>query len=244
MIPIKQPGLFTAYLLRHFAALSGIDLPEPLPKTTPLHTKVLFSLKSLPLIELVQKVLEYSNNLMAELIQMRAARSLTGKALSLKDSSTVIRGWLKKELVRTDWNSFVMENASGLGSLSRVSPKQLAEVLSFAEKSYFLDRSFLSLLPISGWKGTLSNRMNDPDIAFRIWAKTGTQSFSNALAGYLFTHSGRKLIFTFLATQFEGRAKFDRTAAQSAEPDPLADAWINKARGLQEKLLLRWIQDY
>jgi D-alanyl-D-alanine carboxypeptidase/D-alanyl-D-alanine-endopeptidase (penicillin-binding protein 4) len=241
MIPIKQPGLFTAYFFKSLSELNGIILPDPRLKKVPLKARKIVFLNSLSLVELVQKALEHSNNLMTELIHLRAAKALTKKALPLREASLQIQKWLKRQVQTKDWASFYMENGSGLGGLSRLSPRQLVDILRWSETMKFTSRSYLTLLPISGWKGTLSQRLHDTQSAFRVWAKTGTQSYASGLGGFLFSKSGKELVFSIFLTDFEQRKAFEKSSGAEKENQ---SQWIMKAKNIEEKLLLRWLQDF
>jgi D-alanyl-D-alanine carboxypeptidase/D-alanyl-D-alanine-endopeptidase (penicillin-binding protein 4) len=242
-VPIKQSGLFTSQLLAKFALLNEVLLPEPLPGKVPAHASYLATWESPPLEVLIDKCLEFSNNLMAELINLAAARKLFGKATSLPDSAGAVTDWVRRQLPKTDWKGFHFENGSGLGIANRITPKQLAALLDYAQThTPPLGRPFISLLPINGWKGTLTERLPFPDTAFHVWAKTGGQSYSSALAGYLFTQSGKKFIFAFLSTDFKSREGINQVTGPV--PNSLAAGashWSGQVRALQEQLLTSWI---
>ena len=268
-LPVRDPSLFTASVFRNLAGLLNIDLPQPQAKKTPAKLKPVRIKESLPLLQLSEKVLEYSNNTMAELIQLAAARKLSGKPLSIKDSAEKIQAWLKRQISElpglssqspqpstksknsqkaqnsktAHWKDFSLVNGSGLGELNQVTPAQLAAVLNFANQSKLMaGHSYSALLPISGWKGTISQRLQNPDGAFRVWAKTGTQSYCNSLGGYLYTRSGKKLIFAILANDSENRRLIDLHLAPQATAE--SRTWGNKIRQLQDELLTEWIKSY
>ena len=246
-LPVKNPAFFTASYFSYLAQMHGVTFPSPLPRVTPLRAKRIAQHRSLPLIELTEKVLEFSNNLMAELIHLNAARKLHGKGLPLKEASQLIAQWYKKQLPKDSWTGFILENGSGLGSENRISPLQLKTVLEFADqgKQKHKKKNFLTLLPISGWKGSLAKRMNVPSNGLRVWAKTGSQGFCNSLAGYLFTKTGKKLIFALLATDYDQRAQVDLYEDQI--PPMLAkkaQIWADQIRLFQDQLLTHWIEVY
>lgn len=246
-LPVKHPGYFTAYLFMDLLKMNQIAVPEPEAGKARSDSKIVSEYSSLPLWELVGKGLEFSNNLMSELILLGTSRKLNhSKPTDLETSARLIGQWLKKRIPDCDWRGFEIENGSGLGSKNRLSPEQLAAILEYADEQLNkTDRSFLSFLPIAGWKGTLGGRMRHPEMAFRVWAKTGSQGFSNSLAGYFFPSSGRKLIFAILSTDYLGKTKMDQyPSAVPRDLQKAADQWAKSVRALQDSLLNQWIRRY
>jgi len=247
-IPIRQAGYFTASFFQYLAAMGRVTLPDPEAgqvAESGAGAVKLQTHRSLPLYELVAKELEYSNNLMSELVLLGAAKKVNKNVNSLKSAAASVQRWWKLQLPEMDWSGWVFENASGLGSASRMSPEQLTGILQFALDRRRSGRNFLSLLPIASWKGTLAGRMQYTDNAFRVWAKTGTQNYSSALAGYLFSKSGKKMIFAVLMTDFEKRNQLDQVKGPPSDSlRKAASRWAEKARALQDELLSGWIQNY
>ncbi|MBF0429258.1 MAG: D-alanyl-D-alanine carboxypeptidase, partial [Magnetococcales bacterium] len=136
-------------------------------------------------------------------------------------------------------------NNSGLTATSRISPRQMVEILKFANASLASDRAFASLLPISGWKGTLSNRFAGPNAILRVWAKTGTILYGKALAGYLFTPQNRRLAFTIFASDFERRKAFDANMDKHTQEEiSEGKSWNSQASGHISALVEKWLQTY
>jgi D-alanyl-D-alanine carboxypeptidase/D-alanyl-D-alanine-endopeptidase (penicillin-binding protein 4) len=243
-IPVKDAARFTADLLAHFAEMAGTKLPPPQPGTQPAGTRVLASHESLPLLELVEKGLEFSNNLMAELFVLATARKLTGRPLSMTDSAAVVNKWWASRLPAVRWQGS-MENGSGLSSQTRLSPELLAAVLRWADTRSYAGRSYLSLLPVSGWRGTLKERLTDPSMALRVWAKTGTIGYASGLAGYFFSRSNHKYAFAIFVLDAEKRRLVDegrRNGHLAADWENASDAWVSRARAVQDALLSDWVE--
>jgi serine-type D-Ala-D-Ala carboxypeptidase/endopeptidase (penicillin-binding protein 4) len=75
--------------------------------------------------------------------------------------------------------------------------------------------NFLSILPVGGQDGTLNARFNDPSIAGRIHAKTGSLAHVSALSGYAQRRRGDWIAFSILVNNYNGptvevRAVMDR----------------------------------
>ena len=75
-LPVKDPGLHAGYLFRQLAGAQGISLGPPLRGVTPAGASVVAVHQSVPLRYLVQDMLVYSNNMMAELIGLATAQRL------------------------------------------------------------------------------------------------------------------------------------------------------------------------
>ena len=241
-LPVQRPGLRTARVFRRLARMAGVDLPPPDEAEAPETARPLARILSLPLVDAVRLALEHSNNLVTELIGLVAARRLTGKALSLADSSRALGRWLTGRLAGVSWDGFHLTNHSGLTSRARVSPEQMAAIVRFAAHQRYGGWTFPSLLPASGVRDSMRGRFRDPVTALRLWAKTGTLKYAKGLTGVLFAQSGRRVAFALYVTDFERRRQYD------AEPEPQApetarraDDWVSRAEALEEDLVREWV---
>jgi D-alanyl-D-alanine carboxypeptidase/D-alanyl-D-alanine-endopeptidase (penicillin-binding protein 4) len=244
-LPVKKPGLRTARVFRRVARMAGVDLPEPVAGTAPGNARPLVRITGLPLTNVVRRALEYSNNLVSELIGQVAARKLTGKAMTLEASSWVLRGWLKDRLPGIPWHGFHLVNHSGLTSKARLTPAQMAAIIRFAAGHRYGGKSYVSLLPVSGMRESMRGRFRDPATALRLWAKTGTLKYAKGLTGVLFVKSGNQIAFALYVTDYFKRRRYD------ADPNPqapatqaLADEWIGRAEALEESLVREWLLEF
>ncbi|MEO5331111.1 MAG: D-alanyl-D-alanine carboxypeptidase/D-alanyl-D-alanine-endopeptidase [Magnetococcus sp. YQC-5] len=244
-VPIKQPARYTALVFREFSHQAAIDLPAPEPGRTTPTAKTLASHASPPLSDLVDATLEHSNNLWTELISMNAASRLSGQPQSVISSAKLLSTWMTRQIPGTDWTGFHLANSCGLTAVSRISPRQMVAILQWANGSLAGERAFASLLPISGWKGTLTSRFSTPESSLRVWAKTGTILYGKALAGYLFTHQNRRLAFAIFASDFVMRKAFDARMGQHS-PNEIAQGrlWNSKASGQISALVEKWLHNY
>ena len=131
-------------------------------------------------------------------------------------------------------------NHSGLSSLSRHTPRQLAAILTSGWRTpkqgpaHGLD--FLSLLPVR--ESTQTGRTT-------VRAKSGTMNYADGLAGYLTARSGRQLGFVILLTDFSRRAALDAAfdiRFDSAPPG--AQQWTERAKNLESMLVETWRRRY
>lgn len=241
-VPVKQVARYTAQVFRELASSLGSVFPEPIPGKITKTAKKIHTHLSLPLIELVERELEFSNNVMAELIFLSAIKKLNPSLTDRSSAGKALVVWWKTQLRGTDLTSYLAANGSGASSASRMTATQSVAFLKWAEGKTFGGRSYLSLLPISGWKGTMQSRLSHPELAFKVWAKTGSMDYASALSGYLFSDRGERFIFTVFVGDTALRAARDQVGYASSEGELKAEKWLSKARGLQDALLVRWIK--
>ena len=97
-------------------------------------------------------------------------------------------------------------DGNGLSRKNAISPKQLVDALYVMRTSPNF-KYFYESLPVAGLTGTLHKAMKGTVAEGRVRAKTGTISKVKSFAGYITTVSGRKLIFSLLVNDFDGRSK-------------------------------------
>lgn len=135
-----------------------------------------------------------SQNLHAELLlhQLGVAFAADG---STAQGARVVRQFLLNAGV--DKDDFVFFDGSGMSGHDRVTPRAIAKLLHFASKQPWF-AEYKASLPVGGVDGTLENRFTKPPLKGHVFAKTGTNSESRALSGYLECASGRTVIFSIL----------------------------------------------
>jgi len=244
-LPVKHPSLLAAMLFSKLCQMNGIALRAPQSKIIPPKVTLLAVHQSAPLVDIVERVLEYSNNMMAELVLLAAARKVEGRPVTVERAAQIVKKWLFQEVKATQWDNFKLANGSGLTTSNQVTPSQMVSVLNYVDRFHFEDRSYESLLPISGWKGTLANRLGVPEVAFRVWAKTGTMFYSSALAGYLYTLSGKRLIFAVMHSDPQKRELVDHYKDDlPSKIEEQANNWSKYVRQVQDSILQSWILKY
>ena len=167
----------------------------------PAGLKAAFEMASPTLAEMIRDINKYSNNVMAQQLfltlslnlnqgqaQPRAAANAT--AASNEGSREMVRNWWRERFGEQDLP--VLDNGSGLSRQERVTPRGLARMLQAAYVSGLMPELMASL-PISGVDGTLRKSRSRVSQG---WAhlKSGSLRDATALAGYVHTPSGRRLV--------------------------------------------------
>ena len=151
---------------------------------------------SLPTDTLYRRMLQVSDNLLAEQIMLLVA-SARGDTLSVPRGIGLV---LKTHLADLpDAPRWV--DGSGLSRYNLFTPRSLVRLLEKIWEKVPQERLF-ALLPASGRPGTLRNQFRGE--APFVFAKTGSLTGVYNLSGYLLTRNGRVLIFSFMNNNFVG----------------------------------------
>ena len=239
-IAVRQPALRTAAMLRAYAAQVGLALPTPVVQTVePVGARTVAVHESRPMLEIAVDLLEYSNNLSAELIGLATAQKLHPGVASLASGATVVRDWLSHnipDVTRLGWQS---ANQSGLASETRVTPASLMAMLRFADARRYgvLQTPFATLMPEPRFAA------RDPRIALRV--KSGTMFYARGLAGQLRGASGKPLLFVLMNTDFAQRAGYERNDKRyTGNVQIRANSWLRRARNAERAILAYWAKTF
>jgi serine-type D-Ala-D-Ala carboxypeptidase/endopeptidase (penicillin-binding protein 4) len=145
-----------------------------------------------PLIESIRLTNKISQNLHAEIFLRTVAREKAGVG-SIDEGLKLEQQFLQAAGIAD--GDVVLSDGSGLARDDLVTPRAIAQLLSYANRQPW-GRDFLSTLPIAGVDGTLEDRMKDTRATGLIEAKTGSTEHVHALSGYATTLRGEYLIFS------------------------------------------------
>jgi D-alanyl-D-alanine carboxypeptidase/D-alanyl-D-alanine-endopeptidase (penicillin-binding protein 4) len=210
LLAIDDPAQFAAVALsdalsRRGVAVSGrpvarhrfaAEAPDRTPEAAPVRVELARRV-SPPLVEILQVADKESVNLYAEMVLREVARARRGLG-SVRGGLDELAAFLKEAGLSERQSSLV--DASGLSTSDLVTPRALTTLLAFMHRSAGRD-AWMSLLPVAGQDGTLSQRFTSLPPTVRIIAKTGTTTHVSALAGYIRT-GGDTLAFSILVNNF------------------------------------------
>ncbi|MCZ0971384.1 D-alanyl-D-alanine carboxypeptidase/D-alanyl-D-alanine-endopeptidase [Streptomyces albulus] len=169
---------------------------RPAPPSAPERIAVVHSL---PLSDLVERMLTYSDNDIAEALARQTALAAHRPA-SFDGAAAAVRDALAAQ--HLPLAGAVFADGSGLDQDDKVSANLLSHLLLAAAASNQPDlRPIVTGLPVAAFTGTLSGRyVGDTAGAGTVRAKTGTLTGVNTLAGTVVDADGRLLAFAFMTT--------------------------------------------
>ena len=215
--PAQQAGLA-------FAKLLGVGRAAVVTGTAPPNAEVLGTVTSAPMAELVETLLQKSDNVLAEVLARETAIARGGEP-SFDGAVEATMAALTQAGIPTAGAAMV--DGSGLSTQDRVPAQLLAALVAAAAApaqgpadTEFL-RPVLTGLPVAGGDGTLEDRFapGGDSSAGRgvVRAKTGTLTTASSLAGVVVDADQRLLVFAFMsngALPLRTRPKLDDLAAE------------------------------
>ncbi|GIF07748.1 D-alanyl-D-alanine carboxypeptidase/D-alanyl-D-alanine endopeptidase [Actinoplanes siamensis] len=176
--------------------------------------------ESPPLVQILDWMLQQSDNTLAEAMARQVALA-AGAEASFDGASEAMIGKLRELGLPGD--EATLYDGSGLSRHNGISPTLLVQTLALAAGGTRPELSAMfNGLPVAGWSGTLRTRFvtPSPNQAAQgvVRAKTGTLSGVNTLAGVLVTKDGRVLAFAIMASggsnATTAKAALDKVAAK------------------------------
>jgi len=205
---VDDPAAYAAQVFADALRQAGVEVVgSPVAGRAPQAGRELAALDSAPLAQIVERVLDVSDNEAAEVLAHQVGLAVTGKG-SFAGARRGVAGTLAG--MGVDVGDRVYDG-SGLSRRSRVPLGVLLDVLRLVSSP---DRPALRAvvtgLPVAGFTGSLVFRFDGAGAAGRgeVRAKTGTLTGVSGLAGVVTDTDGDPLVFAMVA---------DRVA-----PNPLA----------------------
>ncbi|MCF6298990.1 MAG: D-alanyl-D-alanine carboxypeptidase [Thiomicrorhabdus sp.] len=128
----------------------------------------------LTLEEVIQPMMKYSTNFIANQLALNLSQNVSGKPASAKMVEQVYHQRLTNQF---GWQNFTLKEGAGLSRENRLSPEQLMDVLH----------------AFTPWRDLL------PEVEQRVYAKSGTLLGVSTLAGYLYDEkSGQQHWYPFV----------------------------------------------
>ncbi len=151
-------------------------------------------LRSPPLAEIVQGILEPSQNWMTEQL-VRTLGMERGRRGSWSEGFEVEQDFLVHGM-DVDSLDITYMDGSGLSAYNLVTPRAIVRILEHMRASSMSGIYRNALASPGEEDSTLENRLLG--VEGRLFAKTGTITHVNSLSGYLFTDNGSELVFSIL----------------------------------------------
>ena len=214
--PRTAADLFATYLRKNGVAVDpaiGQERARP-------HARELARVTSRPLADIVEHVLQVSDNEGAEVLAHQVGLAVEGQG----SYAAGVRG-VEKTLtgLGIDLERATIQDGSGLSRDDRLDAETLVQVLQLAASPDHPElRSVITGLPVAAYDGSLADRFDDSPGRGLVRAKTGTLRGTSALAGLTTDARGRVLVFAFVSNHIKEtesediRAALDRLASTLA----------------------------
>lgn len=207
---------FATYL-RH----DGVAVTGPVGRQrAAVGARELARVTSVPLSDIVERVLQTSDNEGAEVLARQVGLAVSGDG-SFEGGVAAVRRTL--EGLGVDLHASTLYDGSGLSRDDRLDATTLVQVLQLASSTDHPElRSVVTGLPVAGFDGSLADRFDGSSGRGWVRAKTGTLRGTSALAGLVTDARGRPLVFAFVSNHIpvigtlDARAALDRLASTLA----------------------------
>ena len=195
-----DPAAVAAVAFRRALVGAGIQVAgRPTRVTAPPAASPVAEVRSPTVAQIVQRVLEVSDNDGAEVL-LRHVGVADGHGGSFAGGQVAVKRALAANGVPL--GSSVLYDGSGLSRANLLDPGVLVRVLQLAASDAHPGlRPILAALPVAGFTGSLTNRMDQGPAAGRgrVRAKTGTLSGVSSLAGIAIDSKGNLMAFALMA---------------------------------------------
>ncbi len=155
----------------------------------PPGARLLHTMESAPLAEIVRDTNKFSNNIMARHLYLTLGAESAGAPANSEKAAAAIKAWIARKGIAAP--ELVMENGSGLSRIERISAANLANLLQAAWHSPVMPE-FIASLPVAAVDGTMRRRLKGEGVAGQAHIKTGLLTDARAMAGYVLDRDGRR----------------------------------------------------
>jgi len=155
----------------------------------PPGARLLHTMESAPLAEIVRDTNKFSNNIMARHLYLTLGAESAGAPANSEKAAAAIKAWIARKGIAAP--ELVMENGSGLSRIERISAANLANLLQAAWRSPVMPE-FIASLPVAAVDGTMRRRLKGEGVAGQAHIKTGLLTDARAMAGYVLDRGGRR----------------------------------------------------
>src|SRR5262245_27385583 len=212
---VADPPATAAETFAGFLRRNGITVsPTVAEHTARPHAREIARVTSLPVADIVERVLQFSDNEGAEVLGHQVGLAVTGEA---SFDSGVVGVERTLEDLGIDLSRATIQDGSGLSRHDRLDAETIVQVLQVASSHAHPElRSVVTGLPVAAYDGSLSFRFTDgPGTPGRglVRAKTGTLTGTSALAGITTDARGRALVFAFVSNHVKVPETLDTRAA-------------------------------
>lgn len=194
---IVNPSLYTAHMFKDFWERREFKLGGVVKEgAVPASARKILEFKSLPLWQVVWGMNKFSNNFVADQILKTVGAENWGVPGSLEKGITSLHDALTD--IGIPKNAYQIMDGSGLTRDTRVSARQIVQVLTAGHEDMALSPEFMSSFGVAGEDGTLKSRFQHSRLRSLLRAKTGSLDGVTSLAGYCPSPEGEWIAFAIL----------------------------------------------
>jgi D-alanyl-D-alanine carboxypeptidase/D-alanyl-D-alanine-endopeptidase (penicillin-binding protein 4) len=203
---LEPDEYFAAVFRLLWAELGGTLSGSVEAGTVPRDATPFATLESASLGEVVRETNKFSNNVMARHLFLTLG-SEHDYPLTTNKARAVLNEWLASR--GFDFSGLEVDNGSGLSRTSRLTPRQLGQLLIEAWRSPLMPELVASL-PLVAVDGTMRRRLDESPVAGQAHVKTGYLEGVRAIAGYVNNLAGQTFSVVFFVnhdrSRYAGRA--------------------------------------
>lgn len=174
-----------------------LNRPVELLEQTTIPTAQKQTIYSISSDSLYQRMMEESDNFLSEQMLLLCANEI----FDTLNTRKIIR-YAQKELFADLPDPMRWVDGSGLSRYNLFTPRSIVRLLEKLYQEFPLER-ILNIFPAGGNEGTIKHYYGGVGKPY-VFAKTGTLSNRHCLSGYLFTKSGKLLLFSFMHNNYYG----------------------------------------
>ncbi|MDH3694958.1 MAG: D-alanyl-D-alanine carboxypeptidase, partial [Gammaproteobacteria bacterium] len=145
--------------------------------------------------EIIRGINKFSNNVMARQLLLTLGWKMIGEPGTSDTGSIAVKQWARQHSINMP--SLFIDNGSGLSRSARASAQGLGELLEFAYRHPYRSE-FMASLPLIGLEGSIARRFTKGPLKGRVRIKTGLINGVRAMAGYVYSQTGRTYIVVSL----------------------------------------------
>ena len=187
-VPFITSAETTVKLLADTLKRDVVLLKRPIPETATI-------LPGLPSDSVYKRMLQVSDNLLAEQLLVMASGKISDTLAVEKSIKYVLNNYLQDLPDKPVW-----VDGSGLSSMNMFTPRSIIALLQKLQQERPTDK-LLPMLAVGGRPGTFRS-IYKAEVPF-VFGKSGTLSHVHNQSGYIRTKSGKLLLFSFMNNNFK-----------------------------------------